>query len=85
MKRCSSGEMFKAVPARVGDFPRLCKWHGLRLAKNDLFQIVASSSKEEINSVPPPPSTSDTKDEEFKQKEPSEDGDEDTARKVSGR
>ena len=51
----------------------------------NLFQIVASSSKEEINSVPPPPSTSDAKDDELKQKEPSGDGEEDTARKVSGR
>ena len=51
----------------------------------NLFQIIASSSKEEINSVPPPPSTSDTKNDEIEQKEPSGDGDEDTARKVSGR
>ena len=55
------------------------------LQRMNLFQIVASSSKEEINSVPPPPSTSDAKDDELKQKEPSGDGEEDTARKVSGR
>ena len=48
------------------------------------FQIVDSSSKEDISSIPPPPTSNDIKDEPSIKPKANRNGEKDTAGNVSG-